>query len=57
LEVAKKNGAIISSCFFEEERANETILCYSDKVRVLKLTELEGGMGKMKIMNGKIGTW
>ena len=55
VKVAKRNGAIISSCYFEEEikSANGDILRYSDKIRILKLTELYEGMGLMKIMNGK----
>jgi len=57
LKVAKRNGAVISSCFFEEERANEDILSHSDRVRVLRLTELEGGLGKMKIMDGKMAAY
>lgn len=55
VKVAKRNGAIISSCYFEEEikSANGDILRYSDKIRILKLTELHEGIGSMKIMNGK----
>ena len=55
LKIAKRNGAIISFCFFEEENVNETILCHSDRARVLKLTELNEGIGVMRIMNGKYG--
>jgi len=57
LKVAKRNGAVISSCFFEEEEkeANEDILCHSDRVRILRLIDLEGGSGNMQIMNGKLG--
>jgi len=53
LKVAKRNGAVISFCFFEEETANEILLSQADRVRLLKLTELNQGIGKMKIMNGK----
>jgi len=54
LKVAKRNGAVISFCFFEEETANEILLSHADRVRLLKLTDLNQGKGKMQIMNGKV---